>query len=681
MKPTHTTIDVKGNLPNAGRRMDFDPESIAHIMRLLIDLYSDKELAIIRELSTNAYDSHVEAGKAHVPIRVQLPTSLSPYLVIKDEGIGLSIEEVFRLLGQYGASTKRGSNDFNGMLGLGSKSPLTYTNQYTMTVVKDQLRSVIAVTRDEDGVGNLTEVGEPTPTDLPNGVEIKIPAKAGNTLRQKAETFFAYWKPGTVLLDGKDPTGLKDAMEVTPTISLLKDHLTSVVVMGNVAYPAPELSQHALGVPYGYRVVAYVPIGAVKFAPSREGLQESKETRAALDRITTDFKQGIANAAQKDIDKAATASDALRVMLKWTELYSNSGQQRDFQWKGRTIPYKLEVPTKQVRNRYGSTSAESTQRIFQSNIYEHGSRRRGAVSTVWSVPSQRLLDSLIVVNYDYSGEPTTTLRKKVSHWVKQNYKGLVSPRIVIWMDYIPDELYFVDDSQIVKFADIKDLKLPKAATGVTGRIPGSYDIVEVKPGVKWQTGREGVPGSDIDQNFPVFWTHGNCRHVIYNIVPTLAGIIPQYTIICLPENRIEKFKRENPSIINARDEMERQAKLAAAKLSKDELNALAMHDLKGVSDNLETLQLFEAEILDPDVVEGIRLSRIDVTNASKLRNRFLNVVRFAEGKFADPLKRYPLINIGGVYQAPLNTHPEHCVRYMNAEYLHGKKAKKGSVRP
>ena len=57
-------------------------------------LYNDKKLAIIRELSCNAYDSHVMAGKADVPFELHLPTVFEPYFSIKDFGVGLSDVQV-----------------------------------------------------------------------------------------------------------------------------------------------------------------------------------------------------------------------------------------------------------------------------------------------------------------------------------------------------------------------------------------------------------------------------------------------------------------------------------------------------------------------------------------------------------------------------------------------------------
>jgi HSP90 family molecular chaperone len=57
-------------------------------------LYTDKPRAILRELSTNALDAHIAAGKADVPFEVQLPTTWDSTLIVKDFGTGMSPEAI-----------------------------------------------------------------------------------------------------------------------------------------------------------------------------------------------------------------------------------------------------------------------------------------------------------------------------------------------------------------------------------------------------------------------------------------------------------------------------------------------------------------------------------------------------------------------------------------------------------
>lgn len=60
---THFDIAHEGTLGSEDRtRMTFDENSIAHLMSVLTDLYSDPEMAVIREYSTNALDAHRAAG-------------------------------------------------------------------------------------------------------------------------------------------------------------------------------------------------------------------------------------------------------------------------------------------------------------------------------------------------------------------------------------------------------------------------------------------------------------------------------------------------------------------------------------------------------------------------------------------------------------------------------------------
>ena len=69
-------------------------------------LYSDKIRAVIRELSTNAWDSQVLAGNQDRPFVIHLPSMMEPYFSIRDYGVGLSVKDVLTLYSTYFESTK-----------------------------------------------------------------------------------------------------------------------------------------------------------------------------------------------------------------------------------------------------------------------------------------------------------------------------------------------------------------------------------------------------------------------------------------------------------------------------------------------------------------------------------------------------------------------------------------------
>ena len=72
-------------LSNVGEVGEFRIRNSAKAFKILSDgLYANKIRAIIRELSCNAVDSHVAAGKADVPFSVHLPNQLEPWFSIRD---------------------------------------------------------------------------------------------------------------------------------------------------------------------------------------------------------------------------------------------------------------------------------------------------------------------------------------------------------------------------------------------------------------------------------------------------------------------------------------------------------------------------------------------------------------------------------------------------------------------
>lgn len=133
----------------------------SHILTILRDtLYQNKVLAVLREYSSNAWDSHREAGIGDRPIKVMLPTELESSVTIRDFGGGLSEDDVYKIYTQYGASSKRGSNTSVGMLGIGSKSGFAYNDSFTITSFHEGIRKVYHAVLDPSNIGLVMKVSE-----------------------------------------------------------------------------------------------------------------------------------------------------------------------------------------------------------------------------------------------------------------------------------------------------------------------------------------------------------------------------------------------------------------------------------------------------------------------------------------------------------------------------------------
>ena len=85
----------QGNVEVIGDVKEFktsiDPKNLEFITTLLSsNLYSDPEQSFIREIVSNAWDSHVEAGTTDTPVIVKFSRDGGYYNVtIRDYGIGL----------------------------------------------------------------------------------------------------------------------------------------------------------------------------------------------------------------------------------------------------------------------------------------------------------------------------------------------------------------------------------------------------------------------------------------------------------------------------------------------------------------------------------------------------------------------------------------------------------------
>ena len=159
---------------NVGEIGEFRIRNSAKAFSILSSgLYANKIRAVIRELSCNAVDSHAAVGKSDTPFDVHLPNSLEPHFSIRDYGTGLSHEQVTNIYTTYFESTKTNSNAFIGALGLGSKSPFSYTDNFTVTAIQNGRKGIYTAFINEAGVPSIAQMMEEA-TDEPAGVEVKF---------------------------------------------------------------------------------------------------------------------------------------------------------------------------------------------------------------------------------------------------------------------------------------------------------------------------------------------------------------------------------------------------------------------------------------------------------------------------------------------------------------------------
>ena len=301
-------------------------------------LYTDPVMAIVRELSCNAYDAHVAANNADVPFEIHLPNELEPFLSIKDYGVGLSDEDiqgavvpVMRendngeivettdnngntvtartggLYTTYFDSTKTNSNDFIGALGLGSKSPFSYSEAFEVISRHEGKKRTYAIFLNEEGIPSVALMGMIN-TDEHSGLEVKITIKKEDFYKFKAKTATAltYFPIKPKIIGALNFTFDKIpeyAIKTKEWMISANSYHNMTAVQGNVAYrvdPAQlneVLDSSLMAFLSRSNIVVFFDIGELEVSANREEIRYDKRTVGAIakriGKISTEFTREV----------------------------------------------------------------------------------------------------------------------------------------------------------------------------------------------------------------------------------------------------------------------------------------------------------------------------------------------------------------------------------------------------
>jgi len=291
-------------------------------------LYTNVPLAIVRELSTNAWDAHVEAKTTSTPFKVHLPNNTEPYFNIRDFGTGLSLKQIQNLYTTYFDSDKTDSNEFTGALGLGSKSPFAYGDSFTVTSYYKKTKFVFSMFKNEQGLPTVALMNQEK-TKEPNGLEVQLAVKREDfkAFTDVAQQLYPYF-PRTPSISGAK-INLKLALR-KPILEgkgwrLFEPEKTrysyyyadtpgnrSVAIMGNIAYPIQKEQFKT----EPYRALVHTPlylyfdIGDLEMAANREELHYSDFTTKAMKKKLDRVLKGLKDELQKKISACESLWDA-----------------------------------------------------------------------------------------------------------------------------------------------------------------------------------------------------------------------------------------------------------------------------------------------------------------------------------------------------------------------------------
>lgn len=287
----------------------FGLTNTAKIIDIVINkMYMNKPGAVIRELGSNAWDAHVEAGCTDKPFDIEMPSWLSKKFSIRDYGLGIPHDKFEYIYTNIGGSTKDQSDDMIGGFGLGSKTPFTMVDQFTVVNIHGGIKTTWLCYKNAGSpfVSKLAEC----PTSEPSGLKVEF------TFNDNLVEEFSKQLPIQLKYFPVKPnvTGgeRKVVWPVLPVDWESQDFFfeedTSYsrkhsVVMGNVNY---NLDPHQLDPTFHglfqKSLTLKCDIGTVDIPPSRETLEYTKKTKDYLNQKLREIKRSYSEEWAKGLE-------------------------------------------------------------------------------------------------------------------------------------------------------------------------------------------------------------------------------------------------------------------------------------------------------------------------------------------------------------------------------------------
>ena len=327
-------------------------KSNAKAFRLILgQIYPDIIKAIVRELFTNAWDSQKVAGTLSTPIEIHAPNKYEPYFSIRDYGVGMTEEIISNIFSKIFESTKDSSNEEAGMFGMGSKSPLGYTDAYSLISYIDGTMLYYDIHLSSDGTPVISlKVKEKT--EEPNGVHIQIGVKYEDIAHFiEMIEHFILGSNTPVKLNGEK---FADIYKVTAsgTDWQLVDHKSINglhIRMGCVLYKIRKEFYNNMSSLIDVPLILDFPIGTFDVTGSREDILYNEDAKLSLNNSINHVNFEIVSILLKDIKNKKTYKEAYSY---YHNLKSHIRKLLPIglTWRGRKLPYPSTSSNKLFHN-------------------------------------------------------------------------------------------------------------------------------------------------------------------------------------------------------------------------------------------------------------------------------------------------------------------------------------------
>ena len=308
-------------------------------------IYSNPIGTVVREITSNCFDSHVEA-KINAPVLIKKfkdNEDGTNYISFIDFGVGMSPDRIENVYGVYFESTKRVDNTQIGGFGIGGKTPLAYKRKTGLGEKEyDNSFQVITI---YNGVkysylvfeGNeAPEISEPdmVATTEHNGTEIRIPVLEKDLEAFAKEMVRQLYYFENIVFEGfendyRNGETLTNEYQIVRGKSFLfrGDEYSEYmhVCLGKVAYPIDYNILNLSSSDYRLPVAVKLEIGDIGVNLSREQLDYSEETIKLLKKKLEVVKVEMKELITKQYTNVRTLEDYFNVKSNFGRLEFSNG--------------------------------------------------------------------------------------------------------------------------------------------------------------------------------------------------------------------------------------------------------------------------------------------------------------------------------------------------------------------
>lgn len=311
--------------------MDQSEDGVKFMLSSMAHLYKDKEMAVIRELTCNAIDAHIESSQAK-PIDIHLSNSM---FFIRDYGKGISKDFMENGYTQAFRSTKRDDDKTTGGFGVGRLSFSTITNNAVLTSIHDGVKTIYNLINNGDGDLALQTISSED-SDEESGFEIRFLIDTNSKYRGLASairsfvefsifqnfnfldfnpfTSYGYEKPIEPLISkGEGLYYKKDFDGFTAIASKSQTSSSDLnIVMGNILYKISGVENPFYN--ESLKLFFFVEPSTFRPTPSREDIVTDDTVIQKISSYIQDVKNDLMERYNKVINKASTTYELLSMI-------------------------------------------------------------------------------------------------------------------------------------------------------------------------------------------------------------------------------------------------------------------------------------------------------------------------------------------------------------------------------